>query len=261
MKIAPGIEPVPDNTNLSSMRWIDGDKVRFVNGNAAKIGGWEKAIFNQSEINTLIKGAPRMLFSITRGTDKFLLIGTNEKLYLFYNGSLYNITPLQTSLIAIANSLDTNYTTLANNPITTTSGSDVAEVSHPGHKLYDGDIIKISGVPGPINGIPASEFNTTHTVYNSDRDAGTYQIRTTTFATASGSGGGAAVIEETSIITVNQAAHGYVEGDRVKIQSATSVGGIPASEINAEHIIRNEATNTYDIVAATIATSSVTGGG
>jgi hypothetical protein len=69
------------------------------------------------------------------------------------------------------------------------------------------------------------------------------------------------VAQATAIITVNQTSHGLPEGDRVRIQSATTFAGIPASEINADHIIRNVSTNAYDITVTTIATSSVSGGG
>jgi len=260
VEVQAGINPIPDTTNLSAIQWVDGDKVRFVKNKASKIGGWESLLFNDFSLNTEIKGVPRMLFSVSKGTDRWLLIGTHEKLYTFYNGTLYNITPLKVATIAIANSLDTYFALLGNDPFTTTTGSDVIIVSHTGHNLYNDDVIKISG-SSAVNGIPAIEINTTQKIYNADRTAGTYEIRSTTLATGSGVGGGASANEETAIITVNHTAHEYLEGDRVKIQSATSTGGIPSGEINAEHLIRNETANTYDIVLATIATSSVTAGG
>src|SRR5690606_23053565 len=126
------------------------------------------------------------------------------------------------------------------------------------HNLFPNDSITISGAD-PTNGIPDTEINATHIVRATTPN--TYTITVATAATSTGSGGGNAVVEATAIITVNATAHGLPDGDRVKIASAATTGGIPDTEINAEHVIRNVATDTFDIVLSTKATSSVTGGG
>lgn len=65
-----------------------------------------------------------------------------------------------------------------------------------------------------------------------------------------------------STIVFNAAAHGQIAGDRVKIHSASDVGGITAATyINKEHIITSVTTNTFSVDCGFAATSTVTGGG
>ena len=54
--------------------------------------------------------------------------------------------------------------TLATNPLRTTSGSNVVRVFHPNHGMHGtSNNVTISGIGSSVNGIGASEFNTTHT--------------------------------------------------------------------------------------------------
>lgn len=255
--VQPGTNPEPDSTEASTLFYTATSRVRFRNGKLRSIGGWASTTFANSQT---ILGYARTLYSY-RVTKDRLIIGTNTRLYSFQDGNLYNITPVKTGTVAIANSLATNYTTLGSNPFTTVNGSKTVTVTHTAHKLQAGDSITYSGVGSALNGIPAAEFNTT-LIVRSVVNANSYTIMvSTTAATSSGSGGGGSVIEKTAIITVTASSHGLLNGDRVKIAAAASTGGIPNTEINAEQIIRNVATNTFDIVLTTKATSSVSGGG
>lgn len=64
-------------------------------------------------------------------------------------------------------------------------------------------------------------------------------------------------------VRVNFTAHGAYVGDYFRISGVVgSVGGIPASEINGEHIITaTPSANYFEFTAETAATSSTTGGG
>jgi hypothetical protein len=62
-------------------------------------------------------------------------------------------------------------------------------------------------------------------------------------------------------ITVNYANYGGITGDFVTISGATAVGGIPASELNAEHQITYVDLDTFTFTVASNATSTATGGG
>jgi hypothetical protein len=244
-----------DNTALATDHWTDGENIRFYLGRPQKDGGNDEMTFNNS--NT-ISGAARSIFSKQISTAIWSLIGTNTRLYALSGTVLTNITPLVTATTAIANSLATNYTTLANNPIATVNGSTTLTITHTAHHLLAGDVITLSG-SSSVNGVPAGNINASQVVRSVT--ANTYTIIAATAATSSGSGGGASVIEKTSIITVTQATHGFSNGDRVKILAAAATGGIPAVEINAEHVIRGVSTNTYDFTCTTIATSSVSAAG
>ena len=65
-----------------------------------------------------------------------------------------------------------------------------------------------------------------------------------------------------TLVTVNDTAHGAQAGDLVYFTGATAVGGVPAAELNTRHVITSiTSANAYVITVTTAATSTVTGGG
>jgi hypothetical protein len=64
-----------------------------------------------------------------------------------------------------------------------------------------------------------------------------------------------------NVVTVNYANYGGLDNDFVTISGATAVGGIPASELNAEHQITYVDLDTFTFTVTTPATSTVNGGG
>lgn len=254
--VLPGTNPTPDATELETLYYTTTDKVYFYNGKLRKLPGYVCAIFTN---NQTIRGAARSLHSY-RSTINHYIIGTNTRLYSYQNGGLYNVTPVKTGTVAIANSIATDYVTLGTDPLATTISSKDVVVTSAAHKLQMGDSVIISGVPGAVNGIPAAQLNTTHIVRSATVNTYTVTV-TTTAATSTGSGGGAAVISATAILRITAASNGLSDGDRVKILGSAAVGGVPAAEINIEHIVRSVATNSFDIVAVTKATSSVSAAG
>lgn len=62
-------------------------------------------------------------------------------------------------------------------------------------------------------------------------------------------------------VLVTDNAHGAKDGDFVTFSGSSTVGGIPATELNANHQIANVTTNTYTITVSTNASSIATGGG
>lgn len=65
-----------------------------------------------------------------------------------------------------------------------------------------------------------------------------------------------------NVITVTDTSHGRRIGSLVILSGATSVAGIPDTEINAEHVITDVPTgNTYTIEVTTNANATTTGGG
>lgn len=64
-----------------------------------------------------------------------------------------------------------------------------------------------------------------------------------------------------AIVTVNDTAHGAATGDLVYFSGATTVGGVPADELNTRHVITYVDANSYTITVTTVAGSTVTGGG
>ena len=64
-----------------------------------------------------------------------------------------------------------------------------------------------------------------------------------------------------NVITIDYANYGGISGDFVTISGAVAVGGIPATELNAEHQITYVDLDTFTFTVASNATSTATGGG
>lgn len=65
-----------------------------------------------------------------------------------------------------------------------------------------------------------------------------------------------------AVVNVTDASHGILPGATVIISGATDTGGILAANLNGEHLVTGYIDeNTYQITAATSATSTATGGG
>jgi hypothetical protein len=256
IKSAPGVSSGTDSTPSSTPHYTAADKIRFVNGLPQKIGGWVSTTLN----GVTLSGCVRSIYSATLGEKLQTLLGSDTALYSLVGSELDNLTPLNTSTTAIANSLDTHYATLANDPITTTISSTSVVIADTEASLFkEGDSYILSGAAA-VGGIGAGEFNTTHLV----RSVGVNEItiETTSAATSSVTGGGAVVVRTSGLITVNATAHSQTDDQRTKIAGATDFGGITAAtEMNLEFIVRNAQTNTFDVMTEGTATSSVSGGG
>jgi hypothetical protein len=250
-----GVEPITDKTAVSTVHYTYSDKIRF-DPTPQKIGGWLRQEF---DYGAEIQGTARTIFSDVINGKYYTVIGTNEKLYSLIGSTLTNITPLETTPIAVANSLDTQYDTLVNNPFTTVSGSPVVTIADAESARFQlGDTVTFSGATG-FAGLAAGDLNGPTIVRSIG--VGTYEINVGVNANTSTSGGGAAVVRASGLITVNDNAHGQLDGDRVSISDASATGGITAPEINTEFIIRNVTINSFDVMTVGTATSSVSAGG
>lgn len=260
INIPPGVNK--DDDSYTSFIYTDADGIRFYNGLPEMIGGYSEGTFSNQQT---LKGVPRAIYSyLSNDGIKHTLIGTNTRLYSLQSNDLFNITPLVISTTAIANSLSTNYATMGNDPIDTVISSRTITLRYTPltQGIFQiGDVIRISGATG-VGGVLAGTLNANHTI--TAVTATTIQFTVAGAATSTATGGGAAVILSTRVITVAQLAHGFINGDRIKITGAANTGGFLAADINIENIIRNVSVNAYSYYldqTTNFATSSVSGGG
>lgn len=258
LEITPGVMPLTDATASDIPCWTEAYGIRFDpnTGRVRKIGGWSSQSFNYSES---IDGTMRTIYSVIINQKVYTIIGTNTTLYSLIGSELVNITPLDTSSVAAANSLSTNYGTLSANPIATVSGSNSVTITDASYARFQpGDTYTLFGAT-TTNGIPNTELNAAHFIRSVG--IGTVTFRTPTSASGTGSGGGALVVRSDGLINVTSAAHGLLNGYRVKISGSGNAGGILAASINKEFIIRNVTTNTFDVMTTGTSTSAVTAAG
>lgn len=126
LSFTPGVQH-DGSRYASSGGWSDSDKIRFRGNLPEKIGGWQQAVIQS------FQGVCRMLtpFSDLSG-NYYLGIGTSLKYYIERGGSMYDITPLRTTIVAT-------------NPFSTTSGSQIVQVTIPAHGATASDFVTFSG--------------------------------------------------------------------------------------------------------------------
>lgn len=233
---------------LTSHGLTVGEEVIIYNVDAA-VGGIPQSELNGTyEVNTVPTANTFTIVTSTSATSTTSGGGSTVKV----------ITPDTATLGS--NPIESDYNSLGTDPITTTDGSEVIQISLSNHWLIAGDSVTISG-SSAVNGIPAGEINATHEI-TSVPDANTIEVAVTTEATSSGSGGGGSVVWASPTIRVTKTSHGYTAGDRIRLANSAAVGGVPAASINIEHIIRQVLTaDTFTVNTDTDATSAVTGGG
>ena len=162
---APGInKEVTDYTGQG--KWTDGDMVRFFQGSAQKIKGWEKFIST-----TLVGVARDQHAFIDLDGIRFNAIGTDRKLYIITEGLAYDITPIRE-------------TQALTNPFTTNATTSVV-VTDTSHGAVKGDFVTFDSFSA-IDGLDMNkEFEIT-SVANTDA----YVVTHTSTASGSTSGGG-----------------------------------------------------------------------
>ena len=169
LKFMPGI--VKDDTSYSSEgRWIDSDKIRFWNGKAEKIKGWQKLTQNQ------FSGSCRGLVQWRDNDGNALMaVGTHTHLYILKGGVLYDVTPV----ISSGN---------LSNAFSVTNGSPTVTVTSAAHGMVDGNRIILGAAS--FNGVSwaaGTEFTITFINTNS------FSITASGNATSTGSSVGGTV--------------------------------------------------------------------
>ena len=162
---APGInKEVTDYTGQG--KWTDGDMVRFFQGSAQKIKGWEKFIST-----TLVGAARDMHAYVALDGTRYNAIGTDRKLYIIEEGNAFDITPIRE-------------TQALTNPFTT-NGTVSVVVTDTGHGANKGDFVTFDSFSA-IDGLDMNkEFEVTSVANNN-----AYVVTQSSAASGSTSGGG-----------------------------------------------------------------------
>ena len=162
---APGInKEVTDYTGQG--KWTDGDMVRFFQGSAQKIKGWQRFF------STTLVGVVRDQHAwVALNGTRYDAFGTDRKLYVFEEGVAYDITPIRE-------------TQALTNPFTTNATTSVV-VTDTGHGASQGDFVTFDSFSA-IDGLDMNkEFEITSVANNN-----AYVVTTGSAASGSTSGGG-----------------------------------------------------------------------
>jgi hypothetical protein len=188
----PGIDK--QNTTVGAeQRWVDCDNVRFRYMLPEKVGGWSSLI-----TDTIVGVARREFAFVDLVGNRYVAIGTDKFLLIYFEGQLYDVTPLKT--------------TLSSATIATTDASPICEITTgSNHNLSAGDIVLLDNVTLPGGtGYADSDFEDKLFQVTGITSATVFTITQSTNATATVSTGGS--IDVKPYETVGPAAQSYGYG-------------------------------------------------
>ena len=138
-KLLPGIDKQQTQVG-AERRWVSSDNVRFRYGLPEKVGGWS------SLLTDTIVGVARAQHSfVDLDGNRYVAIGTDKFLLIYYEGQLYDITPLGTTISSAT------FTFNGTTTITITTSSS--------HGFLAGDIVLFDSVTLPGGtGLSDSDF-------------------------------------------------------------------------------------------------------
>ncbi len=169
IKFAPGVDK--QDTSVGAIgRWTDSDNVRWRYGLPEKVGGW------QSLLTDSIVGVARKqhAFVDTEG-NRYIAIGTDKFLLIFFEGQLFDVTPLAT--------------TISSATFTFNGSTTITITTSAAHNLEDGDIVLLDSVTLPSGtGLNASDFEDKLFQVISTPTANTFTITFTSSGSAASGG-------------------------------------------------------------------------
>mgnify|MGYP005817132955 CR=1 FL=1 len=149
IKFLPGIDK-QDTAVGANGRWVDSDNARFRYGLPEKVGGWASLLSD-----TTIHGVARKIHAfVDTDGNRYVGIGTDKFLLIYFEGQLYDITPWRSNDAGVqttftSSTLATDSTSVKTCTITTTSA----------HSLEAGDMIVLDAVTLPGGtGLNAADF-------------------------------------------------------------------------------------------------------
>ena len=207
----PGIDK-QDTSAGAENRWVDSDNVRFRYGLPEKVGGWSSLVTNS------IVGVSRKLHAfVDLNGNRYVAIGTDKFLLLYFEGQLFDITPLKS--------------TLSSSTIATANASAVCTITtSTSHNLEPGDIVLLDSVTLPGGtGFSASDFEDKLFQVTSVPSPTTFTITQSTNAGATVSTGGSIAVKPYE--KIGPAAQNYGYGWGIS-QWNGSVPGAATSTLN-----------------------------
>ena len=192
-KILPGIDK-QNTTKGAEDRWIDSDNIRFRYGLPEKVGGWS------SLLSDSIVGVVRNQHAfVDKDGNKYIALGTDKFLLLYFEGQLYDITPYDSTKQQTSATIKTiNQST----SITVTTGS--------AHGAEVGDIILLDSVTLPSGtGLSASNFEDKLFMVNTVPSTTTFTITSSAAATATVAAGGSTTVEFYFVVGPQKQTYGY----------------------------------------------------
>jgi hypothetical protein len=138
-KLLPGIDKQQTQVG-AERRWVSSDNVRFRYGLPEKVGGWSSLL-----TDTIVGVARAQHAFVDLDGNRYVAIGTDKFLLIYYEGQLYDITPLGT--------------TISSATFTFNGSTTITITTSAAHGFLAGDIILFDSVTLPGGtGLSDSDF-------------------------------------------------------------------------------------------------------
>jgi hypothetical protein len=189
-KVLPGIDK-QDTASGAENRWIDCDNTRFRYSLPEKVGGWSSLV-----TDTIVGVARRQFAFVDLDGNRYIAIGTDKFLLIYFEGQLFDITPLKT--------------TLASCTIATTNNSAICSITKSNHGLSTGDIVLLDNVTLPSGtGYVNSDFEDKLFQVTSITSTSVFTITQSSKATATISTGGSLEVKPYDTVGPAEQSYGY----------------------------------------------------
>ena len=129
-KVLPGIDK-QDTESGAENRWVDCDNTRFRYGLPEKVGGWSSLV-----TDTIVSVARREFAFVDLEGNRYVAIGTDKFLLIYFEGQLYDITPVKSTVSSVVMSA-------------ADATKEVSLTFSSAHNLQSGDIILLDSVTVP----------------------------------------------------------------------------------------------------------------
>ena len=189
-KVLPGIDK-QDTESGAENRWVDCDNTRFRYGLPEKVGGWSSLV-----TDTIVGVARRQFAFVDLDGNRYVALGTDKFLIIYFEGQLYDITPLKA--------------TLSSCTIATTNNSAICSITKSNHGLSAGDIVLLDNVTLPGGtGYSDSDFEDKLFQVTSITSTSVFTITQSSNATATVSTGGSLEVKPYEQVGPAEQSYGY----------------------------------------------------
>ncbi len=218
IKFAPGIDK-QDTAVGAEGRWVDSDNVRFRYGLPEKVGGWQSLL-----TDTIVGVARKQHAFVDTDGNRYVAIGTDKFLLIYFEGQLFDITPLKADITGAT--------------IATVDGSPTCTITtSSAHNISVGDIVLFDSVTLPGGtGYTAADFEDKNFQVISVPSPTTFTINQSSNASATVATGGSITLKPYEPVGPAAQSYGYgfgiSEWGGSVTGSATSTlnGGIVAAD-------------------------------
>ena len=190
LNFKPGIDK-QDTEAGAENRWVDSDNVRFRYGLPEKVGGWASLT-----TDTIVGVVRKQHAFVDNDGNRYVALGTDKFLLLYFEGQLYDITPVKTTLTSAT--------------IATTNGSPTCTITKAAHGVKVGDIVQLDSVTLPGGtGFNDSDFEDKNFQVISVQTTGTFTINQSSNASGTVSTGGSLSIIPYEPVGPREQTYGY----------------------------------------------------